>query len=777
MDDVDAEILAEFLVESRENLDRLDSEFVALERDPSDRGRLAAIFRTVHTIKGTSGFFGFSRLESLTHTGEHLLSLLRDGKLDLTQDMTTALLELMDAVRRTLAVAEAEGHESEEDLEPLIARLAAFAQPDSQPEPVAALPEPVAALPEPAVQPPAEDLWVGQERRTGDRSAPQPVAEAPEAAPKAPPEAAAQPVPKPAPKPAAKPAERRGTEDRRGEERVADIAGTTVRVDVALLDKLLNLVGELVLTRNQVLQFASHAMDATFLTVTQRLNLLTTELQEGVMKTRMRPIESLWGKLPRLVRDVALACGREVSLKTEGGDTELDRTVIEAINDPLIHLVRNAIDHGIEPPGVRVAHGKPAEGRLTLRAFHEGGQVHVEISDDGAGIDADAVRRKAIERGVVTPDQAAALGDKEVTALIFQPGFSTSETITNVSGRGVGLDVVRSNIEAIGGSVDLLSRPGAGTTIRVRIPLTLAIIPVLLVDCAGTRFAIPQVNLLELVRLEGEQLQKAIEKIQGTSVYRLRGNLLPLVDLRSLLDMPAGEPVPAEAEKAYIVVLQADGRPFGLIVDGVSDTEEIVVKSLDKVLKRLNLYGGATILGDGSVALILDVTGVGQRAGVVNSGHAAERETVVEGASLEDAERDPLLLVAVGANRLAVPLGSVARLEEIPRASVERVGRQDVVQYRGQILPLIRVDEYLGDRAGDGADPNGPLQVIVSSEGEGNVGFVVDRILDVVDEPPDVTYRATRRGVLGSVVLQGKVTELLDVEGAVRTVGGRASAA
>lgn len=758
MDDSDAEILNEFIVESRENLDKLDSDFVALERDPSQRDRLADIFRTVHTIKGASGFLGFSRLEAMTHAGENLLSRLRDGALELTPAMTTTLLDLIDTIRHTLAVAEHSGLEPEDDATPLIQALHAHASGGGAP-----------TLNAPAL--PASVVPAG----AAPDAAPAPLAEAPADTPAPAVTPSLPPTPEGAPPDGTWMGQERRSDARRvTDERIADLAGTSVRVDVALLDKLLNLVGELVLTRNQVLQYGAHANDTAFVAVTQRLNLLTSELQEGVMKTRMRPIDSVWSKLPRLVRDVALVCGKEVALDTDGNETELDRTIIEAINDPLVHLVRNAIDHGIETPEVRVARGKPAQGRLSLRAFHEGGQVHLEVSDDGAGVEAEAVRRKAIERGVVTAEAAAGMSERDLISLIFQPGFSTSKEITNVSGRGVGLDVVRTNIERIGGTVDLQSQSGAGTTIRVKIPLTLAIIPVLLVDCRGRRFAIPQANVVELVRLEGEQRSSAIETIQGAAVYRLRGNLLPLIDLGTLLGIRTGGAGRENADHQatqdadYIVVLQADSRPFGLVVDGVSDTEEIVVKSLDKALKRLGAYGGATILGDGSVALILDVAGVARRAGVTTGAHTGLADTISETAGRDD-DRDAMLLVGVGEHRLAVPLAQVARLEEIERDLVERAGLSDVVQYRGQILPLINLGEVLGG-ARAGGDTTKPLQVVVYTEETGSVGFVVDQILDVVEEPLTVTYRSVRRGVLGSVVLQGRVTELLDVRGAIRAV-------
>ena len=386
------------------------------------------------------------------------------------------------------------------------------------------------------------------------------------------------------------------------------VADANIRVGVGLLDKLMDLVGELVLTRNQILQFNTEREDAALNATSQRLNLITSELQEGVMKTRMQPIGMVWNKLPRVVRDMAVSLGKQIRLEMDGADTELDRTIIEAIKDPLVHLVRNSCDHGIEPPEIRVQAGKPAQGRLSLRAYHEGGQVNIEIGDDGAGIDVARVKQKAIEKGLLRSEQVEKLSDREVLNLIFLPGFSTAQIVTNVSGRGVGMDVVKSNIEKIGGVVDVFSRPGEGTTVKLKIPLTLAIIPGLVITSGGERFVIPQVSLLELVRLEGDSSEKRIEHVHGTPVYRRRGSLLPVAYLNEVLGLKSAE----RAEAVSMVVLQAEDRQFGLVVDGINDTQEIVVKPLGKQLKGITVYAGATIMGDGRVALILDVLGIGQ---------------------------------------------------------------------------------------------------------------------------------------------------------------------
>ena len=543
----------------------------------------------------------------------------------------------------------------------------------------------------------------------------------------------------------------------------------------------MNLVGELVLARNQIVQFTNQAQDPTFLNASQRLNNITTELQEGVMKTRMQPIGNIWAKFPRVVRDVSLELGKSVQLVMEGKETDLDRTIIEAIKDPLTHIVRNAIDHGIEMPNARRAAGKPDEGMLILRAFHEGGQVNIEIMDDGHGINIARVKQKAVEKGLITQENAARMSDRESFNLIFLPGFSTAEKITNVSGRGVGMDVVKTNIEKIGGSVDVQSEAGKGSTIKIKIPLTLAIIPALIVTSRGERFAIPQVSLLELVRLEADQAKKGIEMLYGAPVYRLRGQLLPLAHLNKelALEAPASvettttgassETQRAEDQAVNIVILQADGRQFGLVVDEINDTEEIVVKPLAKQFKGINCFAGATIMGDGKVALILDVLGLAQHANVINEVRDRSLTDKIKSDS-RASDRQTLLLFDVGeGGRMAIPLSMVARLEEFPRDQVERSGSQEVVQYRGQILPLIRVSDHV--RAAAGADSKGGdlMQVVVYSEQGRSVGLVVGSINDIVEEAVTVRRDAIGDGILGSAVIQNKVTDLLDVAAVIRS--------
>jgi two-component system chemotaxis sensor kinase CheA len=781
------DIVKDFLIESTENLDRLDQELVKLESSPSSKELLASIFRTIHTIKGSCGFLGFARLEKLAHSGENLLSRLRDGKLTLTAEMTSGLLAMVDAVRQMLASIQSSGQDGEEDYAALIEHLASLQRQDNSSAPDAALsiddphlasgktpgqesPHPTAPSANSSGEQLADPAKIGGVLLERGQVRPEDLAAALEQQ-----EIGRKRLGEILVDRGAVHLEDVVAAQKAVEARNPDAAVETIRVGVNLLDRLMNLVGELVLARNQLLQFSSTRQDAGFQAVSQRMNLIATELQEEVMKTRMQPIGNVWDKFPRTVRDLGLSCGKDVRLEMEGRDTELDRTIIEAIKDPLTHLVRNSIDHGIEPPATRQQAGKDPAGILKLRAFHEGGQVNIEVSDDGVGLNAELIRQKAIERGLVSAQHASRMSDRDIFNLIFLPGFSTAEKVTNVSGRGVGMDVVKTNVEKIGGTVDIQSTPGKGTTVKIKIPLTLAIIPALMVISGRERFAIPQVSLLELVRMDGGESGKGIEMVHGAPVYRLRGRLLPLVYLNRELQLSGSHSDKhAEDSASNIVVVQADGHEFGLVVDEITDTEEIVVKPLGQQLKGITAYSGTTIMGDGRVALILDILGLAQRAQVISardSALAEKNKTAARADAVTD--HQTLLVVQCGdKGRIAIPLSLVARLEEFPLSAVEMAGSQEVMQYRGQIMPLLRLSRVVAGAVATApnAAGDGRLQVVVYSEAGRSVGLIVDRIVDIVDEKLVVQTPAERQGVLGSSVIQKRVTDLLDVPKVVRSV-------
>ncbi|HWR14511.1 MAG TPA: chemotaxis protein CheW [Terriglobales bacterium] len=724
------EIIKEFLVESNDNLDQLDRDLVELEKEPDSSELLARIFRAIHTVKGTSGVLGFGKLESVAHVGESLLSRMRDGKLRLNSKIATGLLKMVDALREVLQSIDSTGGEGDGDYSSVIAQLKQLLE--SALEERTPLGQILVEKTEQAVQEALAAQHAGDGRKLGEIL-----------------------VERGAVSPDILNEALRLQQSEAG----SHVSGSSIRVDVNLLDKLMNLVGELVLARNQILQFTGTETDSAFLGTAQRLNLITTELQEGVMKTRMQPIGNVWSKFPRVVRDLAAQLGKQVRIEMEGTETELDKTIIEAIKDPLTHIVRNSVDHGIEMPEERNASGKCEEGRLTLRAFHEGGQVNIEIHDDGRGIDLERLKQKALERGQISAEQTARMSEREALNLIFRPGLSTAQSVTNISGRGVGMDVVKTNIEKIGGTVDVHTVKGEGTTLKIKIPLTLAIILALIATSGCERFAIPQVSLLELVRLEGEQAEQGIERIHGAPVYRLRGNLLPLVYLNQQLELGNS----AHGDAVNIVVLQADDRQFGLVVDEINDTEEIVVKPLGKQFKGLSCFAGATIMGDGKVALILDVLGIAQMSSVVTEVRERAALETEHRATDSAVGRDAWLVFQVGrSRRMAIPLSAVSRLEEFPAKMIEPSGSDWVVQYRGQIMTLIDIAQELdGENA---TEKQQTLQVIVYSKQGRSVGLIVDQIVDIVEEAVAMESDEVKSDRVGSAVIQGRVTDLLNVE-------------
>lgn len=553
------------------------------------------------------------------------------------------------------------------------------------------------------------------------------------------------------------------------------LSSDTIRVDVGLLDRMMNLVGELVLTRNQVLQFASGFDDTLFTGVSQKLNLISSELQEGIMKTRMQPISLIWQKLPRVVRDLANACGKQVQVEVTGAETELDRSLIEAIKDPITHIVRNCIDHGIETPEVRISRGKPIAGRLHLRAFHEGGKINIHIGDDGDGIAPERIKQKALELGLISVAGADSLSEQEVLNLIFLPGLSTSTQITNLSGRGVGMDVVKTNIERVNGTVQVYSQVGQGTTFKIKIPLTLAIIPALIIHSGNECFTIPQASIQELIRLESETAIQSIETLYNIPIFRLRGNILPLVYLNELLAIGMGRnpnpslapPVDGEELTIYIVVICVDDYYFGLVVDAIEDTQDIVVKPLGRQLKDVNVFAGATILGDGKVALIIDAIALANRAGVTPQIQQRLLKSVTSATSEEEKQEMILLFEGVANARMAILLDEANRLEEFPVEMIEMVGNQRVVQYRDEILSLIDLDTIFANSSSIPLAAETIQVVVVTLNQQYHYGLIVKQILDIVEEPLKMLGVPTRPGVKFLAVIQNQITEIIDIENVI----------
>jgi len=735
-DDMQKQLIQDLVIESLEGLDSFDAEMLALEeKEGNTQEHLRLAFRMIHTVKGSSGCLGFESIEKVAHAGENLLSLLRDEVITVDHAVISGLLQCSDALREMMHGLEAGSSPDANRHADLIQLLDGLQKAGmSQAEqgfgffdgaPGAPMPAAAAGL--------AQTGWGLFE----DEPAPAPIV---------PEEVLIEEVALKSDVPSASQGPR--------------ASESAIRVEVAQIDRLMNLVGELVLARNQILQLAGDKADPALLGPIQRVNLITTELQASVMKTRMQTVQTVWSKFPRLVRDLSQELGKKVVLTMEGQETELDRTVIEAIKDPLTHIVRNSIDHGLEDPAGRRDSRKNETGTLCLRAFHEGGQVVLQISDDGRGIDPVRISKKAIERGLITKEDAARLSEREILNLIFLAGFSTAEKVTNVSGRGVGMDVVRSNVEKIGGTVELTSIVGAGTTMQIRIPLTLAIVPALLVSCCGARFAIPQASLLELVRLDPTNPARSIEWVDQAPVLRLRGKLLALLDLGPALGL-SSQPI---AEEAFVVVVEASGRKFGVVVDAVLDSEEIVVKPLHIVLKALGVFAGATILGDGQVALILDISGLARRGGLNAENKTLDQDRVDQNLLVPDgSEHLRLLMARVAQNRVAFPLEEVTRIEEIPASSIERSGPREVLQYRGRIMPLVRIGDCLGEpRLAAAADDL--LRVVVCQMRGTQTGLIIDSIEDIFEERVLVERFGNERCIAGSLVAGGLVADLLDLE-------------
>ena len=742
------DLIAEFLVETSESLADLDLALVKLERTPNDSATLSLIFRLVHTIKGTCGFLGLPRLEHVAHAAENVLGKVRDKELTATTGVVTAVLAGLDRIKLIVAGLAATGTEPAGDDTALVAMLNRAANGE------AVEPEDAATADAPAAIAETDGPASGHAATLDAGPASDPASEA---------------------SPASEP----------------NMGTQTIRVNVDVLEELMTLVGELVLTRNQLLQLSRVGASNAYSVPLQRLSHITTDLQEGVMKTRMQPIGSAWNKLPRLVRDLSLETGKKIALDMHGQDTELDRQVLELMRDPLTHMVRNSADHGLEPTELRRAAGKPETGRIKLNAYHEGGYIIIEVEDDGYGLNVDRIRAKALQNGLATEAEIAAMTEQQIKMFIFRAGFSTAAAVTSISGRGVGMDVVRSNIERIGGTVELVSVLGEGTRFSIKIPLTLAIVSALIVRVRGERFAVPQINVLELVRVnmskpgdrkpgddhsgkaaseaQAEAADMVIEHIGTTPVLRLRDQLLPLISLGDALALDEPEGTPASTDNAMIahpaqatVVVTAVGSGMlGIVVDEVFDTEEIVVKPVAPILRHVTMFSGNTILGDGAVVMILDPNGVTRSAGVAPR-TARGQNNPSQAAAERSSDGMALLLfrVAGEAAPRVVPLSLIARLEAIPREKIERSASGYLTQYRGKLMPLVPMGEMVIEMGAGNAE--GTQAVLVFSEGHHTMGLMVDEIVDVVHGTLDIELASTRPGLLGTAIIAGQAADVLD---------------
>lgn len=725
---VDEDILKDFLVEAKDGISKMEEEFIELEKDKGNLEIIRSLFRTMHSLKGAAGFFGFKSLEGIAHFAEDILSKLRDGLIEPDEQIVDVLLKCLDEIKYIVAYLEENKTEPvDERILDFLVDLSNFSEKmkkkgaERKPEEVLEQPSQETKLEE---EPPREEPQEEKEERAEKTSTREETL----------------------------PEEKR--EPAKDEKQIAtpqiQLTETHIKVDIKLLDLLMNLAGELVLARNRVVQLANRLNEPELSRSVQALSMVTTELQETIMKTRMQPIGVVFNKFPRIVRDLARALNKKVNLHLEGTETELDRSIIEAIKDPLTHLVRNSIDHGIEAPETRVQLGKPAEGNLYLRAYHEGGQVIIEIEDDGKGIDLEKIKKKAIEKGFITLDEAEKLTDKEILSFIFKSGFSTAEKVTQVSGRGVGMDVVKTNIEKLGGSIELNTFLGKGTTVRVKIPLTLAIIPALIVTSHNQRYAIPQVSLRELVSINPEQ---DILKMGETEFYRLRGEIIPVVRLSRALGFTNGK------SERNLVILTTGERHIGLLVDQIYDSEEIVVKPLGRWFKNIPLYSGATIMGDGKLALILDVVGLSYLVGLKTED--IERSFEEKKIKTSAEETQFILIFNVGEDSFALPLALISRLDKIKAEEIQIIGGKEVILYKNKVIPLIRLENYLPLQ---GAPLQEEYNLLFFSEREKTCAILCSRIVDTLETTLDVEVDLyVQPGILGHRIINNKTILFLDI--------------
>lgn len=600
----------------------------------------------------------------------------------------------------------------------------------------------------------------------------------------------------------------------------ADASNDSIRVKVDLLNRLMDLAGEMVLARNQLARAIENKAlsdnNEGLNAIIQNINLVTSDLQEHIMQTRMQPIASVFGKFPRVIRDLSRSLGKEIALQMVGEEVELDKSILESLSDPLTHLIRNCCDHGMEKPEQREKEGKPRQGTVILKAYQESGHINIAVIDDGAGIDHERVASKALEKGIITEATLRQMSVQEQVNLIFAPGFSTAEQVTDVSGRGVGMDVVRTNIEQIGGSISIETEKGKGTTILLRLPLTLAIIPSLVVESAGQTFAVPQINLVELVCVKASQIATRIEKVGSASVLRLRGKLLPLIKLSTTLGLDETitleshpETVASMASPEVIVnrresiedqrlledhpnslkerrtdarsdynilVLKSGNMQYGLIVECIRDIEEIVVKPLSQFIKNCKCFSGATIMGDGRVAMILDVSGLVATSGLSFSEINAEEErrlqesAFLNGNRAQQQNQSILLFNSADQEIFALPLSKILRLEQFKMSDVERIGNRKFLPHQGKSILLIFLDDYL---------PVTPVShtieeafLILPLEGSGQAGIVATRIIDALDITIELEKSFMQHpGVQGSAVINNHVTLFLNFAGLLESAG------
>ena len=781
---MDEELLVEFLTESNENLASIEEQLLDLEADPGNADTVDSIFRVIHTVKGSCGFLGLKGLEKVAHAGENLLGKVRSTKFKADGDIISLLLESTDMIKELIAGIEESGSEPVIDSSELCTRLAAAERliegggapvaSESTTEPSMDWLEGIeeedkVILQQAGLSTPALVLEAGFEKLRALEGVKPAVALKVLGIAKASSIASVDVTPVVQAVPAEIEPEVEAealvvadavveqpepvvTEVKPVQSTRKPKAEGSIRVDVALLDELMNQVGELVLSRNRLLRLVEQSSDTELVRTSRGVSQITTRLQEKLLHTRMQPISTLWSTVPRLLRDITKNLGKKIRVDMEGQETELDRTILAALKDPMTHIIRNSCDHGIESPEVRLAKGKPEEGEISLEARQESGFIVIDINDNGGGIDPKKIRDKALKMAVITEEQAATMSDKAALQLIFHAGLSTVEKVSNLSGRGVGMDVVRSEIEGVGGTVEIESELGVGTTLHIRIPLTLAIIPAMIVASAGQHFAIPQMVVQELISISRNNGDW--EDIAGKPFYRLRGRLLPIIGLSEVLKQETGK-----QEMTSFVVINIADRQFGIGVDHILGAEEIVVKPLGRHFNNLDVYGGCSILGDGMVVPIIDCMGITKdlRQGQEVASVVAEREAEM----LSTAEESQYILVfAVGEQWYAIPMALVERIEEVDTKEIEKSGRREVVQYRGDVVQVVRLSEVLDIVAAEKGESEPCL--IIADQGR-RLCIQVDKIIDIVKQKLEIHLESSEPYFLGTAVIEERSTEVIDI--------------
>lgn len=750
--------LNEFYAECDEILQRVSSDLSKIEQGDLSKDILDGLYRDMHTLKGTAQLFGFRHIGLVSHTIEAAMEPVRQGKMQLDHKLIDLIYLCLDFVSRVLKNPEQDLNNDpvlSQELNVLLPKLMEVATKKFDGAYQTILDSNFMTnegkLFSFQVAPDLEEVHI--ESNVKEKKI---IIEKPSVMPLNPVNSMNVETNQAPLKP--KTEKSAPVDDQQTE-------ATSIRVQVSLLDKLMNLVGEMVLTRNQVLQFAKVNESGELSKLTQRLDIVTTELQDNVMKTRMQPIGNVFTKFQRLVRDLARELDKSIELHIQGSETELDKSLVEAIKDPLTHIVRNACDHGLETIAQRKSSGKNTQGNIYLKAFHEGGQIIIEVSDDGAGLDPVKLKNKAIQKKIISPEDADALTLQEAHELIFLPGFSTAEQVTAVSGRGVGMDVVRTNVEKVGGTIDIASSVNQGTTIRLRIPLTLAIVPAMIIRTGEECFAIPQIKLQELLRVDTEEKNHRIEVLQGQKFYRLRDQLLPLLSSHHIM-----HPLQNRADPGVfnIVVLNAEPHAYGLIVDEIKDTADIVVKPLPNFLKKGDLFSGATVMGDGSVSLIVDTQGIAQHSMFKKSGSLETSKSKIEEKKIEAnakaVEAEYLIFDLKSKTHYAIPLALVFRLEEFKSSQVEQSGDDYIVKYRGSLLHLVDTAQFLGTKLQNVLADRDNIFVIVVSKNNRYYGFVVNSIVDIVTSSNEITPQVKDQyGLLGNIILENqKVLTIID---------------